>query len=83
MPIGQLNRDSAVSVPTDSMSTVALPVALVRQATPERLRSLSSGTHTFLVWGRATFRTPIGSRKVRFAQEGSMRFGARSIGSLP
>jgi LEA14-like dessication related protein len=83
MPIGQLNRDSAVSVPTDSMSTVALPVALVRQATPERLRSLSSGTHTFPVWGRATFRTPIGSRKVRFAQEGSMRFGARSIGSLP
>ena len=81
IPIGQLRRDSAVEVATDSISTVALPLSLAKQATTERLRSLGSGTHTFAVRGRATFRTPIGTRKVRFAQEGSLIFGARSTGS--
>jgi LEA14-like dessication related protein len=78
VPIGQLKRDSAVSVATDSVSTVALPLLLAKQATPERLQSLRSGTHRFAVRGRATFRTPIGTRKVRFAQEGSLLFGVRS-----
>jgi LEA14-like dessication related protein len=81
IPIGQLRRDSAVEVATDSISIVALPLSLAKQATTERLRSLGSGTHTFAVRGRATFRTPIGTRKVRFAQEGSLIFGARSAGS--
>lgn len=81
VPIGQLRRDSSVAVATDTISTVALPLSLARQATPEHLRSLGSGTHTFAVRGRATFRTPIGTRKVRFAQEGSLIFGARSTGS--
>jgi LEA14-like dessication related protein len=83
IPIGQLSRDSTVPVPTDTISTVALPVSLARQATPERLRRLGSGTHTFAVRGRATFQTPIGRRKVPFAQEGSMIFGARSLRSAP
>jgi LEA14-like dessication related protein len=78
VPIGQLKRDSAVSVATDSVSTVALPLSLAKQATPKRLQLLRSGTHRFAVRGRATFRTPIGTRKVRFAQEGSLLFGARS-----
>lgn len=78
VPIGQLKRDSAVSVATDSVSTVALPLSLAKQATPEHLQSLRSGTHRFAVRGRATFHTPIGTRKVRFAQEGSLLFGARS-----
>jgi LEA14-like dessication related protein len=83
VPIGQLRRDSAVAVATAGVSTVALPVSLARQATPERLRTLSSGSHRFAVRGRATFHTPIGSRNVRFAQEGSMIFGARPVGSSP
>jgi LEA14-like dessication related protein len=80
IPIGQLKHDSTMEVATDTVSTLALPLALGRQATGERLRALGSGTHTFAVRGRATFRTPIGIRKVRFAQEGSLVFGARDDG---
>ncbi len=83
VPIGQLRRDSLHAVPTDTVSTLALPLALAKHATPDRLRALGSCTHTFAVRGRATFRTPFGTRKVRFAQEGSLVFGARSSGSLP
>ncbi len=77
IPIGQLKHDSTMEVATDTVSTLALPLAVGRQATGERLRALRPGTHTFAVRGRATFRTPIGIRKVRFAQEGSLVFGAR------
>jgi LEA14-like dessication related protein len=80
VPIGQLKHDSTMEVATDTVSTLALPLALARQATGERLRAFGSGTHTFAVRGRATFRTPIGIRKVRFAQEGSLVFGARDDG---
>jgi LEA14-like dessication related protein len=83
LPIGQLKRDSTVSVATDSISTVALPLPLAQQATAKHLRKLGSGAHTFAVRGRATFRTPIGTRKVRFAQEGSLVFGVRPSGSSP
>jgi LEA14-like dessication related protein len=83
VPIGRLRRDSTVELATDTISTVALPLALEKQATPEHLRALGSGTHTFAVRGRATFRTPIGMRRVRFAQEGSLIFGVRSSGSPP
>jgi LEA14-like dessication related protein len=83
VPIGQLKRDSTVPVATDTISTVALPLVLAKQATPEHLRALGSGTHSFAVRGRATFRTPIGTRKVRFAQEGSLIFGARRSSSSP
>lgn len=83
IPIGQLRRDSTMEVAMDTVSTVALPLALEKHATQERLRAFESGTHRFAVRGRATFRTPIGSRKVRFAQEGSLVFGERASGSGP
>ncbi|HEV7366497.1 MAG TPA: LEA type 2 family protein [Gemmatimonadales bacterium] len=79
--IGSLKRDSTVQVATDTVSTVALALALEEYATPEHLQAFGSGTHNFAVRGRATFRTPIGKRKVRFAQEGDMVF-ARAAGSL-
>lgn len=74
VPIGRLKRDSAVQVATGKVSMVALALALEEQATSEHLQALGSGTHKFAVRGRATFRTPIGMRKVRFAQEGDMVF---------
>jgi LEA14-like dessication related protein len=75
IPIGQIKRDSPVTLATDTVSTVALPLPIAKPATREHLRNLTSGRHTFAVRGRATFRTPIGTRKVRFAQEGSLVFG--------
>ena len=77
VPIGRLKRDSAVAIATDTISTVALPLPLDRSTTPDRLRSMGSGTHAFAVRGRATFQTPIGKRDVRFAQEGELVFGVR------
>lgn len=77
IPIGRLKRDSTVSVATDTVSTVALPLPLDGSTTPDRLRSIGSGIHTFAVRGRATFQTPIGKRDVRFAQEGELVFGVR------
>jgi LEA14-like dessication related protein len=74
--IGQLKRDSSVALATDTVSTIALPVPVAKRATREHLKSLASGTHSFAVRGRATFRTPIGKRDVRFAQEGALVFGA-------
>ncbi|HEY9013740.1 MAG TPA: LEA type 2 family protein, partial [Gemmatimonadales bacterium] len=78
IPIGDISRDSAMELMNDTVSTMALPLALSRKTSPDKLRSLGSGTHTFAVRGRATFQTPIGTRKVRFAQEGSLIFGVRS-----
>lgn len=83
VPIGSLRRDSTVAVATDTISTVALPLSLEKQTTPDHLEALGSGIHMFAVQGRATFRTPFGKRKVRFAQEGAMHFGERSSGSMP
>jgi LEA14-like dessication related protein len=77
VPIGRLKQDSTVAVATDTVSIVALPLALEKQATPSRLQGLDTGSHRFAVTGRATFRTPIGTRKVRFAEEGEMIFGRR------
>jgi LEA14-like dessication related protein len=83
VPIGRVDRDSTVPVATAAVSTVALRLPLQKQATPERLAALGSGTHTFAVEGRATFRTPFGTRKVRFEQEGAMMFGERPSSSAP
>lgn len=77
VPIGRLKRDSTVPVETDAVSTVALPLKLEKQATPSRLKTLDTGSHRFAISGRATFETPIGTRKVRFAEEGDMIFGKR------
>jgi LEA14-like dessication related protein len=83
VPMGQLRRDSIVALATDTVATVSLPLPLGKQATPDQLKSLGSGTHKFAVRGRATFQTPIGKRKVRFAQEGAMIFGERPSESTP
>ena len=77
VPIGRLRQDSTVEVPMEGVSTVALPLALEKRATPSHLRTLGGGSHRFAVSGRATFQTPIGTRKVRFAEEGKMIFGQR------
>jgi LEA14-like dessication related protein len=83
IPIGQVKRDSPVPLATDTVSTVALPLPLAKPTTREHLRNLTSGRHTFAVRGHATFITPIGTRKVRFAEEGSLVFGARTSGATP
>ena len=83
VPIGRLKRDSTVPVATDTVSTVALALPLETRATPARMEAFVAGSHMFLVQGRATFRTPIGRRKVSFAQEGEMVFRDRSPDSLP
>jgi LEA14-like dessication related protein len=77
IPIGRLKQNNRVAVATDTISTVALPLKLEKQATPSHLRTLDGGRHVFLVSGRATFETPIGTRKVHFAEEGEMIFGRR------
>ena len=77
IPIGRLRQDSTLAVPMEGVSTVALALALERRATPSHLRTLDSGSHRFAVSGRATFQTPIGTRRVRFAEEGDMIFGLR------
>ena len=81
VPVGRVDRDSSVPVAMAAVSTVALALPLQKQTRAERLAALGSGTHTFAVQGRATFRTPFGMRAVRFAQEGSMIFGERSSSS--
>ena len=83
VPIGRLAHNRPVAVPTDTISTVAMPLKLERRTTPEQLQALGSGTHLFAVRGRARFRTPIGVREVRFAQEGSMVFAQRSSNTSP
>jgi LEA14-like dessication related protein len=82
VPIGRLKRDSTVPLATDTISTVALALPLERQATPARLEAFVVGTHMFMVQGKAIFRTPIGRRKVSFAQEGEMVFRDRPPDSL-
>lgn len=77
VPIGRLKQDKMLSVATDAVSTVALPLRLEKQATRSRLRALDTGSHKYAISGRATFETPIGTRKVRFAEEGEMVFGQR------
>ena len=83
VPVGQVDRDSSVPVAKGVVSTVALALPLQKQTSPERLAALGSGTHTFAVQGRATFRTPFGLRAVRFEQKGAMMFGERPSSSAP
>jgi LEA14-like dessication related protein len=78
VPIGRLAHDNPVSVPTDTISMVAMPLELEKRTTRQQIEALGSGTHLFAVRGRARFRTPIGVREVRFAQAGSMVFGQRA-----
>jgi LEA14-like dessication related protein len=75
MPAGRFSRDSVVAVPTVGLADVALPLTLRGEAVRQRIRALRSGTHRFAVEGRATFSTPFGPRKVRFAHAGDLAFG--------
>ena len=73
-PIGRLAQDSSVPVPKGT-ATVALPLIPDRSATRAQLQSFNSGVHRFAIEGLATFATPVGQRKVRFAQTGELAFG--------
>ena len=68
--VGRLDRDSSVTVAEGMTATVAMPLQPRRRGAPR----FASGVHHFLVEGRATFVTPIGTRKIRFAQAGEMAF---------
>jgi hypothetical protein len=72
--VGQISRESSVPVAKDTISTVMLPMSVSSQS---QGRVPRDGVHSFAVQGRAVFRTPIGRRKVRFAQEGSVVFTER------
>ena len=74
LPIGRLDRDSSMAVPKGT-ATIALPLIPDRSATRARLEALNSGVHRFAIEGQATFTTPVGKRKVRFAQTGELAFG--------
>ena len=73
-PIGAIDRDSSVPLPK-GIALVALPLVPDRTTTSARLQGFRSGTHRFTIEGRATLVTPVGKRKVRFAEEGEMAFG--------
>jgi LEA14-like dessication related protein len=75
MPVGRFSGDSVVAVPTVGLADVALPLKIRGESVRQRIRALRSGTHRFAVEGRATFSTPFGPRKVRFAHEGDLAFG--------
>jgi LEA14-like dessication related protein len=73
--VGRFSGESVVSVPTVGIADVALPLTLRGKSVRDRIRALRSGTHRFAVEGRATFSTPFGPRKVRFAHAGDLAFG--------
>ena len=74
LPIGRLDQDSSMVVPKGT-ATIALPLIPDRSATRARLQALNTGVHRFAIEGQATFTTPVGKRKVRFAQTGELAFG--------
>lgn len=82
LAIGQLDQDSSVSLPKGT-ATVALPLIPNRATTRGRMQSFGSGVHRFAIEGRATFTTPVGKRKVRFAQKGELAFGSPELPNLP
>jgi hypothetical protein len=75
MPVGSYSRDSIVPLPQVGLAHLTLPLAVPRGAVRQRIRTLASGTHRFAVEGQATFSTPFGPRKVRFAHQGDLAFG--------
>jgi LEA14-like dessication related protein len=78
MSVGRFSRDSVVAVPTAGLANVALPLTVKGESVRQRIRALRSGTHRFAVEGRATFSTPFGPRKVRFAHKGDLAFGGEN-----
>ena len=75
MTVGRFSGDSVVAVPTAGLADVAVPLKVRGESVRQRIRTLRSGTHRFAVQGRATFSTPFGPRKVRFAHKGDLAFG--------
>jgi LEA14-like dessication related protein len=76
--VGHFSRDSIIPVAQTGLTDFILPLTVPTGPIRERIRALSSGTHRFLVEGRATFSTPFGLRKVRFAHAGDLAFGGSS-----
>ena len=76
--IGELNRDSTVVLASDTTSTWRSHLWSLLNCRLDGLTTLRAGTHRFTVLGRADFTTPIGKRKVRFAQEGDLSFAPAS-----
>lgn len=74
VPVGHYSRDSVIPVPQVGLADLTLPLTVPKGQVRQRIRALSSGTHRFAVEGRATFSTPFGRRKVRFAHEGDLSF---------
>ena len=81
--MGKLTQDSTVTLAIDSISTVAIALPVERWVIADRLEASRDVTHVVAVQGRATFRTPFGTRKVRFAQSSAMVFSERASGSTP
>jgi hypothetical protein len=79
-PIGHFSRDSVFAVPKYGIADLTLPLTPMPAITPELLKTLSQGTRHFEVEGVATFSTPFGPHRVRFAHAGDMVFGGASEG---
>jgi hypothetical protein len=79
MTVGHFAKDSISPVAHSGLTDVALPLTVPAGPVRERIRTLGSGTHRFAVEGRATFLTPFGRRKVRFAHAGDLAFGGENL----
>jgi hypothetical protein len=71
--VGHFSRDSIIPVPQVGLADLTLPLT-VPGAVRQRVLAMGSGSHRFSVEGRATFSTPFGPRKVRFAHQGDLAF---------
>ena len=74
--VGHFERDSVIPVPRSAAATtVSLSFIPSGGDTRRKLESFRTGTHRFVVEGRAVMKTPIGDRRVRVAHAGDMAFG--------
>jgi hypothetical protein len=72
--VGHYARDSVV--PMGQVETTELALTFMPTSTAAgSLASFASGTHSFLVEGRATFDTPFGRRTIRVEHGGAIAFG--------
>jgi LEA14-like dessication related protein len=76
-PIGRYDEDQSVALPKGT-AEVAVPLVIDRGTSASQLQAFNTGLHRFSVQGRATFKTPVGKRKVQFVQVGEMTFGAQA-----
>jgi len=73
--VGHYERDSVIPVPSSGTAMLSLPFLPASAVKGRRIEAFRSGTHRFLVEGRAVFTTPFGERRVRVAHGGDMAFG--------